>query len=220
MNYIRIQILVLLLLPLTVMPASAMGQHDTDIPDRPVKNVQPDEIRTAVFAGGCFWGVEGVFERVEGVWDVESGYSGGTEETARYDLVGTGTTGHAEAVQILYDPARISYKTLLKVFFTVAHDPTQLNYQGPDKGPQYRSVIFYVNDEQKRIAEEYIRTLEQSKLFSNPIVTEVVPLTAFYPAEAYHQDFLDRNPDYPYIVFWDIPKIRHLIEKYPELIAK
>ncbi len=175
---------------------------------------------TAVFAGGCFWGVEAVFERLDGVLDVVSGYSGGDEETAHYQLVGTGTTGHAESVHIVYDPQRISFEVLLEVFFNVAHDPTQLNYQGPDKGPQYRSVVFYANDEQKRITDRYIKELDAEGIFAKPIVTQVVPLEAFYPAEEYHQDFMRRNPRYPYILYWDLPKIAHLEEVYPELLAE
>lgn len=221
MKYIMSGIFVLLFMSGGVISAFSMGQDSSDIPDRPEKSkVKLEEIRTAVFAGGCFWGVEGIYERVKGVWDVSSGYAGGTKDTAHYDLVSSGTTGHAESVRILYDPAIISYKTLLDIFFTVAHDPTQLNYQGPDIGPQYRSAIFYVDDEQRRIAEEYIDTLDQAKVFPKPVVTQVVPLAEFFPAEEYHQDFLDRNPDHPYIVYWDLPKIRHLVEEFPELVAE
>lgn len=221
MKYIMVSIIVLLFLTGATIFAFGMGQGDSDYPDRPEKSMaQPEEIRTAVFAGGCFWGIEGIYERVDGVWEAASGYAGGTKETAYYDLVSSGTTGHAEAVRILYDPTRISYKTLLEVFFTVAHDPTQLNYQGPDIGPQYRSAIFYVDDEQKRIAEEHINTLEQARIFPKPIVTQVVPLVEFFPAEEYHQDFLDRNPGNPYIIQCDLPKIRHLAEEFPELIAE
>ena len=175
--------------------------------------------QTAVIAGGCFWGMEGVFERLKGVVDVTSGYSGGEKNTAHYEMVGSGTTGHAESIQIHYNPAQISYGTLLKVFFSVAHDPTELNYQGPDHGTQYRSVIFYANDGQKQVAESYIRMLDNAKLFSRPIVTQVVPLKAFYPAEDYHQKFLDNNPDYPYIVYWDLPKIADLQRSYPQLVV-
>jgi peptide-methionine (S)-S-oxide reductase len=178
------------------------------------------ENRTAVLAGGCFWGVEGVFERLNGVVDVVSGYSGGDEMTARYELVSMGNTGHAESVRIVYDPSRVSYGTLLKVFFSVAHDPTQLNSQGPDVGTQYRSAIFYATVEQKRVAEEYIRALEKSGVFNKKIATQVVPLKEFYPAEDYHQDFMDKNPDYPYVVFWDLPKIAHLEKEFPELLNR
>ena len=175
--------------------------------------------QTAVIAGGCFWGMEGVFERLKGVVDVTSGYSGGEKNTAHYEMVGSGTTGHAESIQIHFNPAQISFGTLLKVFFSVAHDPTELNYQGPDHGTQYRSVIFYANDGQKQAAESYIRTLNGAKLFSKPIVTQVVPLKAFYPAEDYHQKFLDNNPNYPYIVYWDLPKIADLQRSYPQLVV-
>jgi len=177
-------------------------------------------IQTAVLAGGCFWGVEGVFERLKGVVEVTAGYSGGNKDTAFYEMVGSGTTGHAESVQIRYDPAKISYGTLLAVFFTVAHDPTQLNYQGPDHGTQYRSVIFYANDGQKVVAEGYIKALDQAKVYRQKIVTQVVPLKAFYAAEEYHQKFLDRNPDYPYIVYWDLPKIEALRKTFPELVVQ
>ncbi len=176
--------------------------------------------QTAVIAGGCFWGMEGVFERLKGVVDVTSGYSGGEKNTAHYEMVGSGTTGHAESIQIVYNPAQISYGTLLKIFFSIAHDPTELNYQGPDHGTQYRSAIFYANEGQKQVAENYIRALDKAKLFPKPIVTQVVPLKAFYPAEDYHQNFLDNNPTYPYIVYWDLPKIADLQRTYPELMAK
>ena len=175
--------------------------------------------QTAVLSGGCFWGMEGVFERLKGVVDVTSGYSGGEASTAHYEMVGTGLTGHAESIQIHYDPARVSYGTLLKVFFTVAHDPTELNYQGPDYGTQYRSAIWYANDGQKMVAEAYIKALDQAKVFPRRIVTQVAPLKAFYAAEDYHQKFLDNNPNYPYIVYWDLPKIASLKSTYPDLVA-
>jgi peptide-methionine (S)-S-oxide reductase len=189
-----------------------------DFPNPPAEDAGNSHQATAVLAGGCFWGMEGVFERLKGVEDVVSGYSGGEASTAHYEIVGTGRTGHAESIRIVYDPSRISYGTLLKVFFSVAHDPTELNYQGPDHGSQYRSAIFYANDEQKRIAEQYIHSLDRAKVFGKPIVTQVVPLKAFYPAEAYHQDFMDRNPNYPYIVYWDRPKVRELEKEYPRLL--
>jgi peptide-methionine (S)-S-oxide reductase len=173
---------------------------------------------TAVLAGGCFWGVEAVFDSLNGVSDAVSGYAGGSKWTAHYEIVSTGTTGHAESVQITYDPSRISFGQLLKVFFSVAHDPTELNRQGPDDGTQYRSEIFYTSDEQKRIAEAYIRQLNSAKVFSKPIVTKVAPLAAFYPAEAHHQDFVARNPNYAYVVYNDIPKLQHLRQEYPELV--
>ncbi len=173
--------------------------------------------QTAVVAGGCFWGIQAVFQHVKGVVSATSGYSGGAANTAQYELVSTSETGHAESVKIVYDPSQITYGELLRVFFSVAHDPTQLNRQGPDTGSQYRSVIFYENDEQKRIAEMYIAQLEQAQVFSHPIVTQVVPFKAFYPAEAYHQDYAARHPDNPYIVYNDAPKVAHLRQQFPDL---
>lgn len=176
--------------------------------------------QTAVLAGGCFWGVEAVFEQLTGVTDVVSGYAGGSQVSAHYAIVGSGVTSHAESVKITYDPAKVSYGRLLKVFFAVAHDPTQLNRQGPDEGRQYRSSIFYANDEQKSIAEAYIAQLDKAHVFNRPIVTTVVPLEGFYPAEDYHQDFLAHHPDYPYIVVNDLPKLRALKGQFPELVKK
>jgi len=172
--------------------------------------------QTAVLSGGCFWGVQGVFEHVRGVSRVVSGYAGGARNTAEYGNVSTGSTGHAESVQISFDPAQISYGEILRVFFSVAHDPTQLNRQGPDVGSQYRSEIFYSTPEQKRIAEAYIAQLEQAHTFARPIVTRVDSLPGFYPAEEYHQDFLVHNPTYPYIVFNDLPKIENLKRVLPD----
>jgi len=174
---------------------------------------------SAVFAGGCFWGVEGVFEQLRGVQEVVSGYSGGDADTASYYKVGSGKTGHAESVRIEFDPAQISFEKLLEVFFIVAHNPTELNFQGPDIGTEYRSVVFYSDDVQKVTTEQFIRKLEAAEIYKDPIVTEVVPLDEFYPAEDYHQDFLRLNPGHPYIVYWDLPKIRHLEKMYPDLIA-
>jgi peptide-methionine (S)-S-oxide reductase len=171
--------------------------------------------QTAVFAGGCFWGIQAVFQHVKGVVKATSGYSGGAASTATYDQVSTGETGHAESVQVTYDPAQITYGELLRVFFSVAHDPTELNRQGPDEGTQYRSVIFYGSDEQKRIAEAYIAQLNQAKVFPRPIVTQAVALKAFYPAEAYHQDYAQRHPNQPYIVFNDAPKVARLKAELP-----
>ncbi len=178
-----------------------------------------DEVETAVFAGGCFWGVESLFEQLYGVLDVESGYSGGSEDSATYNQVSSGKTNHAEAVRIIYDPKLIDYNTLLKVFFTVAHDSTQLNYQGPDKGRQYRSAIFYTDNEQKNKAEQYILELSASGIYEDEIVTRVTELKAFYPAEDYHQDFLINNQFHPYIIRYDIPKLEDLNRMYPELLA-
>lgn len=173
--------------------------------------------QTAVFAGGCFWGVDAVFKHVKGVSKVVSGYSGGSQAAANYEAVSTGTTGHAESVQVTYDPAKVSYGQLLKVFFTVAHDPTELNRQGPDVGSQYRSVIFYANDAQRQAAMDTIGQLGKAKIYHSPIVTQVVPLKQFYPAEAYHQDYLERHPYQPYIVINDMPKLKELKRQFPEL---
>jgi peptide-methionine (S)-S-oxide reductase len=175
--------------------------------------------QTAVLAGGCFWGVDAVFKHVKGVSKVVSGYAGGTAATADYETVSSGRTGHAESVQITFDPARITYGQLLRVFFSVAHDPTEWNRQGPDEGTQYRSVIFYANDGQKRVAEAYIAQLNQAKVFRKAIITQVVPSTGFYPAEAYHQDFLRRNPYNPYIMVNDLPKLSQLKKQFPDLYS-
>ncbi len=172
---------------------------------------------TAVVAGGCFWGVQAVFQHVKGVKSATSGYSGGSSKAAEYEVVSTGQTGHAESVQITFDPSQVSYGQLLKVFFSVAHDPTQLNRQGPDTGTQYRSVIFYANDEQKRIAEAYIAQLTQAKSFTRPIVTQVVPLKEFFAAESYHQNYATLHPDNPYIAINDAPKVEHLRQLFPTL---
>jgi peptide-methionine (S)-S-oxide reductase len=173
--------------------------------------------QTAVIAGGCFWGIQAVFQHVKGVIDATSGYSGGAASTAEYELVGSGDTGHAESVKITYDASQITYGQLLRVFFSVAHDPTELNRQGPDTGSQYRSSIFYGSDEQKRIAEAYIAQLDQAKIFPHPIVTQVVPLKGFYPAEGYHQNYATLHPGDPYIVFNDAPKVAHLRQQFPDL---
>jgi peptide-methionine (S)-S-oxide reductase len=176
--------------------------------------------QSAVISGGCFWGIQAVFQHVKGVKSAISGYSGGASSTAGYEVVSTGMTGHAESVQITYDPAQISYGQLLRVFFSVAHDPTQLNRQGPDSGSQYRSAIFYANQEQRHIAEAYIAQLEQAKSFSRPVVTQVVPLKAFYAAEDYHQNYATRHPDNPYIAAYDAPKVEHLRQRFPDLYKK
>ena len=175
---------------------------------------------TAVFAGGCFWGIQSVFQRVKGVIRTTAGYSGGAAKTATYKQVVTETTGHAESVEVIYDPSRITYGQLLRVFFSVAHDPTQLNRQGPDVGTSYRSAIFYTNDEQKRLAEAYIAQLDRQKVFPKAIVTEVTPLKAFYRAEDYHQDYAYYNPDNPYIQVCDRPKIEALHQQFPELFQE
>jgi peptide-methionine (S)-S-oxide reductase len=171
----------------------------------------------AVLAGGCFWGVQGVFQHVAGVTSAVSGYTGGNADTAHYEMVGSGQTGHAESVQITFDPAKISYGKILQIYFSVAHDPTELNYQGPDMGTQYRSTIFPTSDEQARIAKAYIDQLNQAHAFGDDIVTTIEPGKTFYPAEGYHQDFLTLHPHYPYIVFNDLPKIENLKRIFPEL---
>jgi peptide-methionine (S)-S-oxide reductase len=172
--------------------------------------------QTIVLAGGCFWGVQGVFEHLRGVSRAVSGYAGGTKETAHYEMVGTEKTGHAESVQVTYDPKQISYGKILQVYFSVAHNPTELNYQGPDSGPSYRSAIFFANDEQKRIAQAYIAQLDKAHVFGAAIVTKLEPLTGFYSAEDYHQDFLVLHPSHPYIVFNDLPKVENLKRLFPD----
>jgi peptide-methionine (S)-S-oxide reductase len=175
---------------------------------------------TAVLAGGCFWGMEGLFERVKGVEKVTSGFAGGAKSTAHYEMVSTGSTGHAESVEIVFNPHEISYGQLLMVFFSVAHDPTELNRQGPDSGTQYRSAIFFTTDDQKKVAQAYIRQLDDAHVFSKPIVTQVVPFRGFYAAEAYHQHFLDHNMTYPYIVYNDLPKLAALKKEYPQFCKR
>ena len=172
---------------------------------------------TAVIAGGCFWGIQAVFQHVKGVSTAVSGYAGGESSTAHYEVVGTGMTGHAESVKITYDPSQISYGQLLKVFFSVAHDPTQLNRQGPDQGTQYRSAIFYGGEEQKRIGEAYVSQLQQVKAFPRSIVTQIVPLKGFYQAEGYHQNYATLHPNDPYIMINDAPKVAHLKQQFPQL---
>jgi peptide-methionine (S)-S-oxide reductase len=190
-----------------VLPAPAV-----DIPAAAAKGPQ-----TAVFAGGCFWGVEAVFRHVKGVSSAVSGYAGGDAKTADYAAVSSGTTGHAESVKVTYDPAQVSYGQLLKVFFSVAHDPTQQNRQGPDIGTQYRSVIFTTNDQQRRAAQAYVAQLDNAKVFGRGIVTEIIALPAFYPAEAYHQNYLALHPTQPYIVVNDLPKLANLKTQFPDL---
>lgn len=199
--------------------ASAAGPIPNPAVDEPLAKARTQQ--TAVFSGGCFWGVQAVFEHVKGVTGVIAGYSGGAADTAHYEIVSTGDTGHAESVKVTYDPSQISYGRLLKVFFSVAHDPTQLNRQGPDEGTQYRSIVFYASPDQKRIVQAYIDQLNQAKFFSQRIVTEVTALNAFYPAEDYHQDYLVHHPNDPYIMFNDLPKLTHLQQEFPELyVAK
>jgi peptide-methionine (S)-S-oxide reductase len=209
----RKPLLVFLVLFTACVRASAATIPPPDIDERGGSNTD----RFAVFAAGCFWGIEAVFEHVKGVKKVTSGYSGGTAATAKYDTVSTGKTGHAEAVQVVYDPAQTSYGQLLQVLFSVAHDPTQLNRQGPDVGPQYRSAIFFASPEQQRIAQAYIDQLSKAKVFKKPIVTEVKPLDVFYPAEAYHQDYAAHHPSDLYIVMNDAPKVERLRRDFPQL---
>jgi len=206
------------LLPLFLAAVCAFGAR---IP-APATDIKAPAAKTAtaVFAGGCFWGVEAVFERLKGVSNVVAGFAGGKKETAHYDIVSEGRSGHAESVQITYDPSQITYGQLLQVFFSVAHDPTELNRQGPDEGTQYRSAIFYADEEQKRVAEAYIQQLNDAKVFRRKIVTQLTPLSGFYAAEAYHQHYLDRHPNDPYIVYNDQPKVRDLQKQFPELVAK
>jgi peptide-methionine (S)-S-oxide reductase len=175
----------------------------------------PVATETAIFAGGCFWGVQGVFQHVEGVTKAVSGYAGGAAETAQYEMVGSGETGHAESVQVTYDPHKVTYGQLLQIFFSVAHDPTELNFQGPDMGPQYRSTIFPTSTEQAMVAEAYIQQLTAAKVFSNAIVTTIEQGKTFYPAEDYHQDYLTLHPNQPYIAINDLPKVRDLERLYP-----
>jgi len=213
---IRSTVAMLALLTSVMLAACAFGESGVKVPppafDTP--KLQGD-LQTAVLAGGCFWGVEGVYEHVRGVRDVKSGYAGGTKQTAQYRTVSGGDTGHAESVQIVFDPSQISYGELLQIFFSVAHDPTQLNRQGPDYGTQYRSAVFYADDVQKDIATRYIAQLDAAKIYSRPIVTRVDPLKGFYPAEGYHQDFVAKNPYHPYIVVNELPKIRNLEVMFP-----
>ena len=191
--------------------APSRAAEDAVIIPAPAADVTAsDDSQTAVIAGGCFWGVQGVFQHTSGVINAVSGYAGGSKATADYERVSTGSTGHAESVQITYDPKKISYGKLLQIFFSVAHDPTQLNRQGPDSGTQYRSAIFTTSDEQKKVADAYIAELNAAKVYKKPIVTKVGSLEAFYPAEAYHQDYLTLHPNQPYIAYNDLPKVENL----------
>jgi peptide-methionine (S)-S-oxide reductase len=215
----RLSVLLLLLASVCVTACNARERGSVQIPapavDASLSAAKGEQ--SVVFAGGCFWGIQAVFEHVKGVISATSGYSGGSASTAEYETVSTGTTGHAESVKIVYDPSQITYGELLHVFFSVAHDPTQLNRQEPDQGTQYRSVVFYNTDEQKKITEAYITQLDDAKVFRHKIVTQVVPLKAFYPAEAYHQDYATRHPNNPYIAYNDAPKVAHLQQQFPTL---
>jgi peptide-methionine (S)-S-oxide reductase len=197
--------------------APSRAAEDAVVIPPPAMDAQAsDGIQTAVIAGGCFWGVQGVFQHTAGVVNAVSGYAGGSKATADYNVVSTGTTGHAESVQIKYDPKKISYGKILQIFFSVAHDPTQLNRQGPDSGTQYRSAIFTTSDEQKKVADAYIAQLNAAKVYNKPIVTKVGPLEGFFPAEAYHQDYLTLHPSQPYIAYNDLPKIENLKKIFAE----
>jgi peptide-methionine (S)-S-oxide reductase len=196
------------------VPKSPIPAPTTDVPLATSSGKQ-----TAVFAGGCFWGTQSVFERVKGVIKTTAGYSGGSKSSATYAQVTTETTGHAESVEVVYDPSKITYGQLLRIFFSVAHDPTTLNRQGPDVGPSYRSAIFYANDDQKRLANAYIKQLDDAKVFPAKIVTEVTPLKGFYSAEDYHQDYALKNPENPYILVCDVPRIKALKEQFPDLFV-
>lgn len=218
---IRMVAIVLTMLAVTLACEAGSGANG------PVPAAVVDETKaaakgkeTVVVAGGCFWGIQAVFQHVKGVRSATSGYSGGTVKNPGYEEVSSGRTGHAESVEIVYDPSKVTYGGLLRVFFSVALDPTELNRQGPDEGTQYRSVIFYANEEQKKIAEAYIAQLNQSKVFSRPIVTQVVAMDKFYPAEQYHQNYATLHPDNGYIATYDAPKVENLKKEFPELYAK
>ncbi len=214
-----IAVFVVILAAVALYTTKVNGAGKTPIPAA-VADVQAAHApgkETAVFAGGCFWGTQSVFERVKGVLDTTAGYAGGTEETATYDQVSSETTGHAESVRVVYDPSQITYGQLLRIFFSVAHDPTQLNRQGPDVGTSYRSAIFYTSEEQRKISQAYIAQLDAAKVFPKPIVTQVVPLKGFYDAESYHQDYALHNPGNPYILVCDRPKVEALKQQFPEL---
>ena len=204
-----------LIIAVTAVRAGA-AEEAVVIPPPSIDEKTAAKTEKAVFAGGCFWGVQGVFQHVKGVSNAVSGYSGGAKETASYETVSGGKTGHAEAVEVTYDPSQVSYGQLLQIFFSVAHNPTQLNYQGPDQGTQYRSAIFTLSPEQKKVADAYVAQLDKAKVFPDKVVTQVDDLKGFYTAEAYHQDFLTLNPDYPYIVYNDLPKIENLKTVFPK----
>ncbi len=206
---------ILLVLLLGGATYAGNGPFPTPALDTPMAKTSSQQ--TIVLAGGCFWGIQAVFQHVKGVVSATSGYSGGSSLTAQYQIVSTGETGHAESVKIVYDPSQVTFGELLRVFFSVAHDPTELNRQGPDEGTQYRSSIFYSSDEQKHIAEAYIAQLDKTKVFSRPIVTQVVPLKAFYEAEGYHQNYATIHPDDLYIRYNDAPKVAHLRQQFPDL---
>ncbi len=200
------------------LPAHS-AERATKIPPPAVDATAPagDASETVVLAGGCFWGVQAVFQHVKGVTRAVSGYSGGSKDTAQYEVVSSGRTGHAESVEVTFDPRQISYGRILQIYFSVAHDPTELNRQGPDEGTQYRSAIFFATPEQQRIAQAYIAQLDKTGVFKQPVVTQVAPLNGFYPAEAYHQDYATLHPSNPYIYYNDLPKIENLKQLFPEI---
>ena len=220
LRYATITTIAFLGISFSVALTKAYSKDAPTLPDPAVDEQSAKGSQTAIFAGGCFWCTEAVFEPVKRVTSVVSGYAGGSKETAKYNLVSGGGTQHAEAIEIKYDPAQISYGQLLKIFFSVAHDPTTLNRQGPDYGPQYRSHIFYVNEEQKRVAEAYVKQLTDAKSFDKPIVTKISQLPVFYAAEEYHQDFVKRNPAHPYVVVNAKPKVKKLKDNFATLLKK
>ena len=211
----RLLPILILLSTVACHASSAAVKLPNPAADEPLSKTKSSE--TVVLAGGCFWGIQAVFEHVKGVTSATAGYSGGAAGTAQYETVSTGRTGHAESVKVVYDPSQISFGQILKVFFSVAHDPTELNRQGPDEGTQYRSVIFFSSEDQRRVARAYIDQLNGAKVFAEPIVTQVVALQAFYPAEGYHQDYAEHHPNEPYIAINDLPKLDHLKQTLPEL---
>ena len=216
-SHLRILAVVLLVLTGALGCSAADAAAPVPSPQLDATLVKSNAEQKAVFSGGCFWGVQAVFAHVKGVIKVTSGYAGGSAKNPSYEEVSTGSTGHAESVEINYDPSQVTYGQLLRVFFSVAHDPTELNRQGPDEGTQYRSMISYTSDEQKKIADAYITQLDSAKVFPHKIVTQVVPLKSFYPAEAYHQDYAALHPNSPYIFFNDAPKVEHLKKEFPDM---
>jgi peptide-methionine (S)-S-oxide reductase len=218
----RIKSFVIVLVSLLLSAALCLAAPKVPFPDPAVDIPAASATgpQTAVLAGGCFWGMEAVFEHLKGVTNVVSGFAGGEKSSAHYETVSTGRTGHAESVKITYDPKQITYGEILKVYFAVAHDPTELNHQGPDYGTQYRSAVFYANEDQKKVAEAYIQQLDAAGVFKHKIVTEVVPLKGFYAAEAYHQHYLQNHMDQPYIVYNDLPKLEALKKQYPQMCKR
>src|SRR5215472_6222620 len=203
------------------IPLLTLGLVAATFPDPPSESIAPASAKaTIVLAGGCFWGMRGVYEHVKGVTNTVVGYAGGKKATAHYDMVSSGNTGHAESIEITYDPSKITYGQLLKIYFSVAHDPTTLNYQHYDHGTQYRSSIFYANEEQKKLAEAYVKELDAAHVYKNPIVTRIVPLEGFYPAEEEHQHFMIRNPTHPYIMNVDVPIFEAFRKNFPDLYKK